>query len=57
MKCIVFYSTPGKPDFDYSVEYKVSAATSVFSRIRSELLMRQRIGCQITNLSITYGVD
>ena len=57
MKCIVAYTTPSKPDLDYTVEYKVKTTVSVFSKIRSELLMRQRIGCQITNISITYGMD
>ena len=57
MKCTVTYSTPTKPDLDYTVEYKVKTTVSVFSRIRSELLMRQRIGCQITNITIIYGMD
>lgn len=57
MKCTVNYSTPSKPDLDYSVEYKVKTPVSVFSKIRSELLMRERIGCQTTNISIVYGMD
>lgn len=50
----VSYSTPSRPELDYVVEYKVKTTVSVFSKIRSEILMRERIGCSITNILITY---
>ena len=54
MKCTVVYCTPSKPDSAYSVVYELKSPFSVFCKIRSELKVRERLGCSITNFSVSY---
>lgn len=55
MNAKITFTTPDRPDSDYSVVYEnIKTPKSVFSKIIREILLRQRFGLLPTNFSVVY---